>query len=103
MNMIKSMLAGRGIPNMFWHEVVNLENYVINRIHTTSIQKITPEEAYSKSKALIQHFRIFGFIAYVHIPDVEMRTLDDKGMKCIFLGVSDTNKAYRIITLYLRK
>ena len=46
-------------------------------------------------KADVSHFKIFGCIAYVHIPD-ELRTkLDPKAEKCIIVGYSLDQKGYR--------
>ena len=57
---------------------------------------MTPEEAWSGRKPTVDHFRIFGCIAYAHILDKKRSKLDDKGEKCIFLGVSDQSKAYKL-------
>ncbi|KAL6334162.1 hypothetical protein AAG906_006731 [Vitis piasezkii] len=57
---------------------------------------MTPEEAWSGRKPTVDHFRIFGCIAYAHIPNEKMRKLENKGEKCIFLGVSDKSKAYKL-------
>lgn len=32
----------------------------------------------------------------MHVPDANRRKLDDKSIKCIFLGVSEESKAYRL-------
>jgi len=37
-----------------------------------------------------------GVGAYAHIPDQRSKKLDDKGEKCIFLGVSEQSKAYKL-------
>ncbi|PHT67275.1 hypothetical protein T459_26762 [Capsicum annuum] len=57
---------------------------------------MTPEEAWSRKQPVVDHFKIFGCIAYAHISDQKRKKLDDKGEKCIFLGVSDQSKAYKI-------
>ena len=44
----------------------------------------------------MNHFRIFGCIAYADIPNKKRSKFDDKGEKCIFLGVSDQSKAYKL-------
>jgi hypothetical protein len=38
---------------------------------------------------------VFGSIAFVHIPKAERRKLDQKSLRCIFVGYSATQKAYR--------
>ena len=51
---------------------------------TFSVQNMTPEEAWSGRKPAVDHFKIFGCIAYAHVPDEKMKKLDDKGEKCVF-------------------
>lgn len=43
------------------------------------------------------------WIAYAHILDKKRRKLDNKGEKCIFLGVSDKSKAYNSYNLSTMK
>lgn len=57
---------------------------------------MTPQEAWKGEKPDVEHFRIFGSIAYAHVPDQRRKKLDDKGEKCIFLGVSEPTKAYKL-------
>ena len=47
-------------------------------------------------KPCVNHFRIFGCVAYAHIPDEKRKKLDDKGEKCVFFSVSDQSKAYKL-------
>lgn len=44
---------------------------------------MTLEEAWSGCKSAIDHLRIFGCIAYAHVPKEKMKKLDDKGKKCL--------------------
>lgn len=44
----------------------------------------------------MNYFRIFGCISHVHVPDNRRVKLDNKSLKCIFFGVSDESKAYRL-------
>lgn len=57
---------------------------------------MTLAEAWSQRRSSVDYFRIFGCIAYAHIPEEKRQKLDDKGEKCIFLGVSDQSKAYKL-------
>ncbi|GAU16794.1 hypothetical protein TSUD_200370 [Trifolium subterraneum] len=96
MDMVRSMMAGKDIPKEFWPEAVNWAIYVLNRSPTNAIPDKTPEEAWSSIKPTVKHFKIFGCIAYTHIPDAQRKKLDDKSLKCIFLGVSEESKTYRL-------
>ena len=75
----------------------------MNRSPTFAVQDMTPEEAWSGRRPIVDHFRIFGCIAYAHIPDVKRKKLDDKGEKCVFLGVSDYSKAYKLYNPVTKK
>ncbi|GKV36625.1 hypothetical protein SLEP1_g44733 [Rubroshorea leprosula] len=74
---------------------VNWSIHILNRSPTFAIQNMTLEEAWSGRKPGVDHFKIFGCIAYAHILDEKRKKLDDKGEKSIFLGVSNNSKAYK--------
>lgn len=94
--MVRSLLKRSGILKSFWPEAVNWSIHILNRSPTFSVQNMTPEEAWSGQKPVVDHFRIFGCIAYAHVPDQRRTKLEDKGVKCIFLGVSNQSKAYKL-------
>ena len=50
----------------------------------------------SGRKPATDHFKIFGYIAYAHIHDERRKKLEDKSLKCVFLGVCETSKAYKL-------
>ena len=43
----------------------------------------------------MQHLRVFGSIAYVHVPKEKQRKLDAKAEKCILVGYSDEQNGYK--------
>jgi hypothetical protein len=96
MNMVRSMLIEKEIPRTFWPEAVNWTIHVLNRSPTFAVRNMTPEEAWSGSRPSVEHFRVFGCLAHVHILDSKRIKLDDRSMKCILLGVSKESKAYRL-------
>jgi len=51
----------------------------------------------------VDHFRIFGSMAYMHVPNTKRRKLDPKGEKCILLEVSEESKAYHLYNLTTKK
>ncbi|KAL6320051.1 hypothetical protein AAG906_004445 [Vitis piasezkii] len=103
LNMVRSLLARGKIPKSFWPEAVNWSIHVLNRSPTFSVQNMTPEEAWSGRKPAVDHFKIFGCIAYAHVPDEKRKKLDDKGEKCVFLGVSEASKAYKLFNPLTKK
>lgn len=67
------------------------------------VQNMTPVEAWSGRKPAVDHFKIFGCIAYAHVPDEKMKKLDDNSEKCVFLGVSEHSKAYKLFNPFTKK
>ncbi|CAM8959850.1 unnamed protein product [Rhodiola kirilowii] len=102
-NMVRSMLARGGINKSFWPEAVNWSIHILNRSPTVAVQNITPQEAWNGGKPDVEYFKIFGCIAFAHIPDQKRKKLDDKGEKCIFLGVSEQSKAYKLYNPVTKK
>ncbi|PNX70930.1 retrovirus-related Pol polyprotein from transposon TNT 1-94, partial [Trifolium pratense] len=87
----------------FWPEAVNWTVHILNRCPTLAVKDATPEEAWSGIKPSISHFKVFGSIAYVHVPDNLRKKLDDKSIVCIYLGISDESKAYKLYDPMKRK
>ena len=71
--------------------------YILNRSPTKSVKDRVPQQAWNGKCSRISHLRIFGYVAYAHVPEEMRRKLDDKSQKCIFVGYSEESKAYRFI------
>ena len=82
------MLNEKGLPDFYWAEAVATAVYIMNRTPTAAIHGMTPEERYTGRKPDISHLKIFGCIAYVHVPNELRSKLDSKAEKCIFIGYS---------------
>ena len=81
MNMLRAVLSEKEVPKSFWPDVVQWADHVLNRSPTTIVKDMTPEEAWSGCKPSVEHFRVFGSIVYVHVPDVKRTKLDDKSVE----------------------
>ena len=96
MNMVRSLLAEKKIPNNFWPEAVNWVVHVLNRSPTLAVKYMPPEEAWSGIKPSVEHFRVFGCVSHVHVPDAKRKKLEDKSFTCVLLGISEESKAYKL-------
>jgi hypothetical protein len=65
-------------------------------IPTKVVWDMIPLEMWSGNKPLVEHLRMFGCIAWAHIPDDKRKKLDGKSNACIMTGYSDESKAYRL-------
>jgi hypothetical protein len=86
MEMARCMLHARNMDPKFWAEAINTATYIVNRTPTIAVKHKTPEEAWSRRKPTVSHFKVFGCDAYVHIPDEKRKKLDRKSHKCIMVG-----------------
>jgi hypothetical protein len=60
------------------------------------LKKITPEEAFSRVKPEIEHFRIFGCPVYFHVPKEKNFKLDPSRRKDTFMNNSESSKTFQI-------
>ncbi|GKV11790.1 hypothetical protein SLEP1_g23011 [Rubroshorea leprosula] len=87
----------QGIKRQITAAYTPQQNGVCERKNRTILDMdMTPEEAWSGRKPTVDHLRIFGCVAYAHVPDQKRKKLDNKGEKCIFLSVDDQSKAYKL-------
>jgi hypothetical protein len=83
------------MPHHYWAETVVTAVYIMNRTPTTAMHGMTLKEKYSGRKLDLSHLKVFGCIAYVHVPN-ELRTkLHPKAKKCVFIGYSLEQKGYK--------
>ena len=88
LNMVRCMLTNMSVLKNFWPKVLKWSIRVLNRSPTFVVQNMTPEEAWNGWKSSVDHFKVFGCIAYAHVLDEKRKKLDDKGVKYVFLGIS---------------
>lgn len=85
----------KGLPTKFWGEVVATTIYLINRCPTKVVHDIIPMEAWSQGRWIVEHLKVFGCVAYAHVPKEKRQKLDEKSIKCIFTRYNSKSKAYR--------
>ncbi|MCO5594799.1 hypothetical protein L7F22_048833 [Adiantum nelumboides] len=96
MEMARCMLKAKSFPHKLWMEAVACAAHVLNRCPTRALKTITPYESWYDRKPSISYLRVFGCLAYAHIPQQLRGKLDDKAVKCIFVGYSSGSKGYRL-------
>jgi transposase InsO family protein len=96
MERARSMAISYGIPTFIWSKVVNTSNYLVDRGPTCANNDIVLEQRYSKHKSHFNHLRVFGCLAYVHVPKQDCDKLGSKTKKCLFMGYDDKSKVYKL-------
>ena len=96
METVRSMLADSRLPHRFWAEALSTAAYLINRSPTKTLDGKTPFQAWYGKKPNVNHLRVFGCSAYVHVPKDKRKKLDPKAEKCTLLGYGTSRKGYRL-------
>ena len=91
MNMARSMLKEKHIPNEYWGEVVACVVYILNRSLTKSVKDRVPEESWNGKSFHISHLRIFGSSIHFHVSKYSRKKLDPTIELGVFVGYTETH------------
>ena len=100
----RSMLCHAGLPRCYWAEAIATAAHVGNRIPTSAVKETrTPFERWYGRKPDLRHLKVFGCMAYAHVPDEKRQKLDKKAVKLRFVGYDSQSKGYRLFDEQTRK
>jgi len=92
----RAMLHGKNLPTRLWEEAVNTACYILNRTPTSCNQGKSPYEMWTGKKPRLDHIRVFGSTAYVHVPTQLRKKWDKKSKKMILVGYQAESRNYRL-------
>jgi hypothetical protein len=93
----RCMLEDAGLEKSFWAEAVTTAVFLKNISPTRALgDGKTSHEVWFGDKPTVQHLRVFGCLAFMHIPDEKRKKWDLKAIRGIFVGYSLTTKQYRV-------
>lgn len=90
----RAMIDESGVDKQFWGEAIRCATYILNRSPACSLPDKTPAEIWLNRKPDVSNLRIFGSVAYSHIPKEFRHKFDTKTKKCLMVGYSPTG--YRL-------
>ena len=96
MEAVKAMIHDQDLLMHLWAEAAKTTVYVQNISPHRVLGNKTPEEMFLGEKPEVIHLRIFDFPVYVHVPKQKRSKLEPLGKKGIFVGYSESSKAYRV-------
>jgi transposase InsO family protein len=99
MEMAQTMRLAAGLGPEFWSYAILAAVHIRNRMPTSAVPGMTPFEAFYGYKPSVDHFRVFGCIAYALVPKGLRRKLDSKARVCINLGPAPGYKAYKVLEI----
>jgi transposase InsO family protein len=74
----RSMLSVVELGQEFWAEAVGTACYLVNRSTSSALDDKTPQEVWTGKKPCLEHLRVFGCDAYVHVPKENRSKMDKK-------------------------
>ena len=100
----RALLAAAELPERLWGEAVHTANYLRNLTPLEDGRK-SPEELWTGRPPKIGHLRVFGCVAYAHIPAAKRVKLKPTAAKGVFVGYALTERQYRVLdpeTMFVR-
>jgi hypothetical protein len=94
--LVKAMMNDHNVSMFLWGEPTMTIVYVHNRNPHRILNNTTPEESFSGKKPSIEQLRIFGCPLYIHVPKDKRKKLEPSRKRGIFVGYSESSKAYII-------
>jgi transposase InsO family protein len=94
--MARALLKQRGMPAVFWGEVVVTTVYILNRSPTKALNGRMPNEAWHGRKSAVSHLRFFGCLAFGKVLG-HIGKLDNRSTPGVFIGYTKGTKAYCIL------
>ncbi|XP_073115021.1 retrovirus-related Pol polyprotein from transposon TNT 1-94 isoform X2 [Elaeis guineensis] len=101
--MARSMLQGKMLPNVLWAEAVATSVHLLNISPTKAVRNMTLFEAWYQRKPEMSNLRVFGCIVYAHISFENRSKLDQKSERCISIRYSSESKDYRLYNPLTKK
>jgi hypothetical protein len=99
----RAMLYDQNLPTILWVEACGTAIYIQNKSPRKVLGRLTSEEAFIGKKPKVCHLSIFGCLVYCYVPSEKRTKLDSIVEKGIFVGYSETSKAYRVYVPALKK
>ncbi|UYV71336.1 hypothetical protein LAZ67_8002677 [Cordylochernes scorpioides] len=96
LDMARASMHNADLPQKFRAESVNCAAYIKNRSLCSALDNKVPEEIWLSRKVSVRHFKIFGALAYAHIPKQKRKKFDRRAKICILVGYSTQSKGYRL-------
>lgn len=90
----KAMLADSGLGSRFWAEAAHTAAFLRNRTLAAG-QTATPFEQFFGRKPRVGYLRVLCSPAYIHVPLVRRKKLDDNCVEGIMVGYEPGIKGYK--------
>ena len=96
MSIVHCLLCGMHVPKSYWHMAILTAVYLMNRTPSRVFHGMAPLQLLKPDCTLFSILpHVFGCTFFVQDRSPHRTKLDNKSIRCIFLGYSVMSKAYR--------
>lgn len=99
MEMGRALRFQAGLPLKYWGDCVHAAAHITSRLPCVILGDKTPYEVLHNEKPTYDNLRSVGCLAMASNPNLTTNKLDARGIPCIFMGYSRTQKGYKLIIL----
>ena len=82
------------VPKFLWGEAMKTAAYLINQMPLRVLDNKSHAELLLNSNEFVVSPKVFGCVCFVHDYRNDIRKLDPRVVKCVFVGYSSTKKGY---------
>ena len=97
------MLSHAKLPKYYWAKALYTPDYLINRSPSIPLKGDVPQRVWIGKDVSYQHLRVFGCLAYMHVPKDQRSKLDSKLKARKFMGYSEDEFGYKLWDLVNKK
>ena len=100
--MARALRFQTGLPLQFWGDCVLAATRITNRLPSVVLKGKTPYELLHKKQPEYWHLKVFGCLAFAYNPSRTKDKFQPRGVPCVFIGYSPSQKGYRLHNLLTR-
>ena len=97
--MARALRFQTGLPLQFWGDCVLAATRITNRLPSVVLKGKTPYELLHKKQPEYWHLKVFGCLAFAYNPSRTKDKFQPRGVPCVFIGYSPSQKGYRLHNL----
>ncbi|GJT95033.1 retrovirus-related pol polyprotein from transposon TNT 1-94 [Tanacetum coccineum] len=95
--MSRAILDEQSIPQKFWCHALDTASYIFNMVYIRKFINKTPYKILRNRKPSLDYFRVFDCKVFILDTKVDLTKFDPKSYEGVFLGYSQTSKAYIVL------
>ena len=88
-------MHAKNVPSEFWAKCLKTAAHITNRLPQAKLGFVSPYQKLWKIKPTVSHFRVFGCVCYVLVPEKLRSKFEKKTIRCIFVGYDTERKGWR--------